>query len=158
MQPPTHVRPKMPAMPESVTPEDYPFIATDKLRFADTDKLGHVNNAVFSTMLETGRVEFLHHQSNLLDRPGTAIVIARLVLDFLGEVYWPGDVRIGTRIQRIGRSSLSLDQAIFQGKACVAKAETTIVQIDQTTRRSSPFDDETLARLKGLQAGRASAS
>ena len=37
----------------------FPCRTYDKLRYADTDRQGHVNNAVFSTMLETGRVEFL---------------------------------------------------------------------------------------------------
>ncbi|MFZ9635943.1 MAG: hypothetical protein ACO3EK_19200, partial [Alphaproteobacteria bacterium] len=38
-------------------PEDYPRHSQDKLRYGDTDRLGHVNNAAFSTFLETGRVE-----------------------------------------------------------------------------------------------------
>ena len=145
-------------MQEAPTLDDYPFQSVDKLRFADTDTQGHVNNAVFSTLLETGRVEFLRHQSGQLGQPGTAIVIARLVLDFRGEIYWPGEARIGTRIGRIGRSSLSFDQAIFQNDACVATAETIVVQIDQDSRRSKPFTEETVARLKSLQAGPASAS
>lgn len=91
-------------------------------------------------------------QAGLLGQPGTAIVIARLVMDFRGEVHWPGEIRIGTRIGRIGRSSLSFDQAIFQGDACVATAETVVVQIDRQTRRSAPFDEATLARLNALQA------
>lgn len=139
-------------MQEAPKADDYSFHSRDKLRYNDTDKQGHINNAVFATMLETGRVEFLHHHLDLLEQPGTAIVLARLGLDFLGEIHWPGEVRIGTRIRRIGRSSLSLDQAIFQGEACVAKGESTIVQIDQQTRRSSPFSEATLARLHELQA------
>ena len=131
---------------------DYPFHSVDKLRYGDTDKQGHVNNAVFSTLLETGRVEFLHHQSGLLGQPGTAIVIARLVLDFRGEVHWPGEIQIGTRVGRIGRSSLSFDQAIFQNGHCVASAETVVVQIDQESRRAAPFDDATITRLNALQA------
>lgn len=131
---------------------DYPFLSVDKLRYGDTDKQGHVNNAVFSTLLETGRVEFLHHQSGLLGQPGTAIVIARLVLDFRGEVHWPGEIQIGTRVGRIGRSSLSFDQAIFQNGHCVASAETVVVQIDQESRRAAPFNDDTITRLNALQA------
>lgn len=139
-------------MSDAITLKDFPFHSVDKLRYGDTDQQGHVNNAVFSTMLETGRVEFLHHQSGLLGQPGTAIVIARLVLDFRGEVHWPGEVRVGTRIGRIGRSSLSFDQAIFQHDACVATAETVVVQIDRQSRRATPFDADTLARLNALQA------
>lgn len=139
-------------MSDLPTLDAYPFQSRDKLRYSDTDKQGHVNNAVFSTLLETGRVEFLDHQSGLLDAPGTVIVIARLVLDYRGEIFWPGEILTGTRVGRIGRTSLSFDQAIFQNGNCVATAETVIVQIDRETRRSTPFSAETLARLKALQA------
>ena len=33
------------------------FVTTHRLRFNDTDRLGHVNNAVFAVMLEQGRSE-----------------------------------------------------------------------------------------------------
>ena len=32
-----------------------PFVTTQKLRFCDTDRLGHVNNAVYAVMYEAGR-------------------------------------------------------------------------------------------------------
>ncbi len=41
------------------TLEDFPHRTFDKLRYGDTDRQGHVNNAVFATFLETGRVEML---------------------------------------------------------------------------------------------------
>jgi acyl-CoA thioester hydrolase len=38
-----------------LTPADFPFLTFDKIRYADTDRQGHVNNAVYATFLETGR-------------------------------------------------------------------------------------------------------
>ncbi|WP_217495846.1 acyl-CoA thioesterase [Mangrovivirga cuniculi] len=75
---------------------DFPIKSYDKLRYADTDKLGHVNNAVFSTFLETGRVEFFFNSSNPITSEHTSFVIASLKLDFVNEVHWPGQVEIGT--------------------------------------------------------------
>ena len=45
---------------------DYPLQSTDKLRYGDTDRQGHINNAVFATYLETGRVEMLFTPDNPL--------------------------------------------------------------------------------------------
>ena len=126
-------------MDGSERPEDFPFRSTDKLRYGDTDRQGHVNNAVFSTFLETGRVEFLHDASASLPDAGAAFVIARLVLDYRAEINWPGSVVIGTRIASVGRSSIRMEQAIFQGERCVATAETVIVQMNEQTRKSQPF-------------------
>ena len=127
--------------------EDFPAIARDKLRYGDTDRQGHVNNAVFSTFLETGRVEMLFDAAGFLTDPGCAFVIARLVLDFRNEIVWPGDVVIGTRIESIGRSSLRIAQGIFQGDRCAATAETVIVQVDEQTRKSRPFSPAIADRL-----------
>ncbi|MEZ4763396.1 MAG: acyl-CoA thioesterase, partial [Calditrichia bacterium] len=41
--------------------DDFPLKTFDKIRYADTDRQGHVNNATFSTFLETGRVEVLYN-------------------------------------------------------------------------------------------------
>lgn len=129
---------------------DFPLQATDKLRYGDTDRQGHVNNAVFATYLETGRVEMLYTPDNPLAAPGCEFVIAQLVLDFRNEILWPGSVQIGTRVANIGRSSVKLEQAIFQDGRCAATAQTVIVQIDTTTRQSAAITDSARARLSAL--------
>lgn len=129
---------------------DYPLRTSDKLRYRDTDRQGHVNNAVFATFLETGRAEILYDPAAPLAEPGTAFVIARLVLDFRSEITWPGEVQIGTRVVSIGRSSIKLDQGIFQDARCVAMGETVIVLMDESTRRSTPLPEAAIEKLKPL--------
>lgn len=132
----------------------FPLRTFDKVRYADTDRQGHVNNAVFATFLETGRTELLYAPGDPLAEPGCSFVIARLTLDFRIEVRWPGTVDIGTFVAAIGRSSVTLIQGVFQNGQCVAKGETVIVQMDETTRRSRPLSEvaiSRLERLKGLQ-------
>ena len=128
---------------------DYPLQAYDKLRYADTDRQGHVNNAVFSTMLETGRVELLYTPEPLYG-PGCTFVIASMHLDFRSEVTWPGRVDVGTRVASIGKSSMTLEQGIFQGGKCVATGTTVIVQMNEASRRSHPLSDKTVDRLRQL--------
>lgn len=129
---------------------DYPLATYEKLRYADTDRQGHVNNAVFATMLETGRVELLLDPAGPLAEPGCDFVIASLHLDFRGEVRWPGRVDIGTRVAKVGKSSLTLEQGLFQEGRCVATGTTVIVQMDQQTRRSRPLGERAMTRLGGL--------
>ena len=126
---------------------DFPARTFEKLRYADTDRQGHVNNAIFATMLETGRVELLYAPDAPIFEAGCAFVIASLHLDFLGEVTWPGQVDIGTRVAAIGKSSVTLEQALFQKGVCVAQAKTVIVQMNEATRRSQPFSETSRERL-----------
>lgn len=121
--------------------EDFPLQTFDKVRYADTDRQGHVNNSVFSTFLETGRVEAMYDPEFDILAQNASFVIAALKLDFLREITWPGQVAIGTGILSIGNSSIKFHQQLFQNSKCVARAETVIVQIDNDRRKSSPLTD-----------------
>ncbi|MEL7528491.1 MAG: thioesterase family protein [Pseudomonadota bacterium] len=120
----------------------------DKLRYADTDRQGHVNNAVFNTFLETGRVELLFGDELMCE--GASFVIARLELDFLSEINWPGEVQIGTAVKEIGRSSLKLVQRVYQDGRPVAQALTVIVQMNEETRKSTPLSEAARQRFSEL--------
>ncbi|MCW5694724.1 MAG: acyl-CoA thioesterase [Pseudolabrys sp.] len=130
---------------------DYPLWARDTIRYGDTDKQGHVNNAVFSTFLETGRVQFLMNSGRPIRAPGTNFVLARLVLDYKAEMLWPGEAAIGTRVKSVGRSSFVLEQIVMQGDTVTAVAETVMVMVDETTRKSCPLPEASVAALKALQ-------
>jgi acyl-CoA thioester hydrolase len=128
---------------------DYPIKTYDKIRYSDTDRQGHVNNAVFSTFLETGRVELIYDSSNQIISPGGSFVIAKLNLDFILELKWPGKVDIGTGIIEIGTSSIKINQGLYQNNKLAATAKTVIVQTDKKTGSSKPLSSkakETLNR------------
>jgi acyl-CoA thioester hydrolase len=129
---------------------DYPLRTYEKLRYADTDRQGHVNNAIFATMLETGRVELLYAPDAPLFDGGCAFVIASLHLNFLGEINWPGKVHVGTRVATVGRSSFTLEQGLFQEDECVATAQTVIVQMNESSRRSQSLSAAAVQRLTEL--------
>ena len=79
----------MPTLPQL---SDFPNRTFDKLRYGDTDRQGHVNNAVFATFYETGRVEMLNATGWKPENPDFSYVIARITIDFRAEIFWPGTV------------------------------------------------------------------
>ena len=129
-------------------PEDFPHRAVETIRFGDLDHQNHVNNAVFATFFESGRVIILYGKEYGLIVPGASFVLAHLSIDFLGEMHWPGEVEIGTAIAGVGNSSLQLDQALFVEAAYVATAQNTLVLVDQATRRPQPFARTQAARIR----------
>jgi acyl-CoA thioester hydrolase len=135
------------------TLSDFPIVTFDKIRYSDTDRQGHVNNAVFATFLETGRVELLYDPERPLAADDGEFVIASLSLAFRGEINWPGEVQIGTGVRRIGRSSIHIGQVLVQDARRVAEAETVVVQIDTATRQAKSLSPETRERLQGLTLG-----
>lgn len=128
----------------------YPHRVTEKVRYGDTDRQGHINNAVFSTLLEAGRVALIYDPAHPLAGEGCAFVIARLEVDFRAELNWPGEVVVGTAVAKIGRSSFELMQALFQGDVCAALSRSVIVQMDETTRRSHPLTEDARSVFSSL--------
>jgi acyl-CoA thioester hydrolase len=129
---------------------DFPARTFDKLRYGDTDRQGHINNAVFATLFETGRVNVIHEGETKLLKPGFSFVIARIAIDYRAELFWPGRVEIGTRVKAVGRSSVTFSQALFQDGKLAAMAESVVVQVDAVTRKAVALDDEVRGRLGGM--------
>jgi acyl-CoA thioester hydrolase len=129
-------------------PEDFPHRTVETIRFGDLDRQGHVNNAVFSTFFESGRVVILYDEKYGLIAPGASFVLAHLSIDFLGEIHWPGEVEICTAIAAVGNSSLKVHQALFVKGACTAVGNNTLVMVDKATRKPRPFTLEHAARIR----------
>jgi acyl-CoA thioester hydrolase len=140
-------------MPPTASPlplDAYPSRTRADIRYADLDRQGHVNNAVFATFSEIGRVAFLHDPARPLAVAGTSFVIARIEIDFRTELHWPGAVEIGTGVTEIGRSSFRIAQGIFGGGRLAASVAAVLVMTDERTRRSTPLPPQTRAGLEAL--------
>ena len=134
----------------------YRHWADERVRYADLDILGHVNNNAIGVYHETGRVVLLRDAGGLLNGRERTAVAARLSIDYLAELHWPADLKIGTCLLRMGRTSFALGSAIFAGDRCIATAETICVMLDQKTRKPVPLTDAdraALTRLAGIGPG-----
>jgi acyl-CoA thioester hydrolase len=114
-------------------------ITTQKLRFCDTDRLGHVNNAVYAVMCEAGRADLLIACGLLHAEAPLVPVIVRLELDFLREMSWPGEVRIETEVLRIGNKSFHLRQHLRLEGELVGRAISVLALMEMATRRAVPL-------------------
>jgi acyl-CoA thioester hydrolase len=126
---------------------DFPVLTTEKTRFGDTDAFGHINNAVVSTFLEAGRGELLHYGGVRTDAEGCHFVLARIEIDYRGELFFPGEVVIGSRVAKIGRTSLTCDQAIFQHGTCRVVAVSTMVHVNTELKASAELTSEARAHF-----------
>jgi acyl-CoA thioester hydrolase len=129
---------------------DFTITTAEKLRFADTDRNGHITNTVFAVCCQNARMELLCDPARVPIPSNSQFVIAKLVLEFRAEMHWPGTVEIGTRVERIGRSSATLTQALFVNDRCVAIAESVVALISTTTRQSVVLPLETAQALRGF--------
>ena len=131
----------------------YRFWSDDKLRFGDLDPLGHVNNAVYATFSESGRVAFVEALGSPALGAATMWVLARLTIDFRAPLRLPGRIEVGTRPLRVGRSSVAFGQGLFLGELCAATAVAIGVLADRWSGRPTPLPDDLRRRLEAHRAG-----
>ncbi len=117
---------------------DFPFVTEVPLRFRDLDTMGHVNNAVYVTLLEQARTDFVRDVLNLgLDEVDS--VVASLSIDYLSPIQLSDTVTVGIAIGDLGRSSIPMRYEIHAGDRLAATAETTLVTFDSSTQSSAPI-------------------
>jgi len=134
----------------------FPFWSQDRIRFADLDLNGHVNNIAFAVYCETGRVEF---RESLTERskPGAKVdfVVVRTAINFIAQGFYPGQIEVGTRVLKIGDSSCTLGQGVFCNGNCIGTGETVWVYADTEISKSLPIPDELRALIEPFQNARA---
>ncbi len=128
--------------------DDYPYRIADNVRFGDLDPNQHVNNAVYATYFETGRVTLMKDNVSGLMPPGLAWIMVRLDMHFRAELKWPGTIEMGLGVSRFGRTSVTFDQVVFSEGRCVASAQSVSVLIDDATRKPTPLTDEIIANFQ----------
>ena len=128
--------------------EDFPYRLSDNVRFGDLDPNQHVNNAVYATYFETGRVTLMKDPQYGLTPPGLAWIMVRLDIHFRAELRWPGKIELGLGVSKFGRTSVTFDQVVFSEGRCVASAVSVGVLIDDATRRPTPLTAEVVEKLK----------
>jgi acyl-CoA thioester hydrolase len=144
-------------------PGDFAHRVAIDVRFADTDAMGHVNNAVYLTYCETARIRYW---SDVTGEPLAArhhgaesLILAEARITYRAQVFHTDLVTVETRASRIGRSSFVLEHRLT---ACepggeprlVAVSESVLVRYDYTLGRAAELDEPFVAAMEAFE-GRA---
>ena len=128
--------------------EDFPYRLSDNVRFADLDPNQHVNNAVYATYFETGRVTLMKDSSYGLMPEGLAWMMVRLDMHFRAQLHWPGKIKMGLGLVKFGRTSVTFDQVVFSEGKCVASAKSVSVLIDAVSHKPMPLTPAIVAAFQ----------
>lgn len=121
--------------------QDYKHIIPIQIRFKDTDRIGHVNNANYLTYFEQGRVEYFNtvFQRNI-NWEQQGFVLARTELNHVLPVYLQDRIYVGTRVAKLGNKSLTVANVLFKVENDVvtecANGVGILVAMDYTTHQS----------------------
>jgi acyl-CoA thioester hydrolase len=102
--------------------EGFDFIHEEPVRFRDIDAMGHVNNAVFLTYIESARSAYFWHLGIARSLEDLTLVVA--------PVGFPEVVEVGVRAGRFGEKSFGLDHELRVRGELAAEAKTVLVAYD----------------------------
>jgi acyl-CoA thioester hydrolase len=106
------------------------------LRPTDLDDVGHVNNVIFAALTAAGRVDFILARLMPHVAAGSDFWLVRFEIDYLRQLHYPGTVRVGTAVERAGRSSITLAHELRAGEDVAARCRSVLVHVDPKSGKS----------------------
>ncbi len=103
------------------------------MRFGDTDALGHVNNASFAAYTELGRLDFMHLVFGDAVR---SLILASLSIDYRRQVTYGEALHVDSWVERVGRSSMTLGQAVYANGNLAANVGSVVVYFDYVNAKA----------------------
>ena len=144
----------MPDQPSSRR-ADYPVVISLPVQWGDQDMFGHVNNTVFFRWFESARIEYLNRigLSDLKQREQVGPILAAIGCNYRRQLTFPDTVDIGSRVTRIGRTSVTMSHAVWSQRqqALVADGDSTVVVFDYRTQRPVPVPDSIRQAIEKLE-------
>lgn len=136
--------------------DDYRHVINLAVRWGDMDMLGHINNAKYFTYVETARVAYFETLVGRDRKSGKdgGFILASVGCDFLAQLHYPAQLEVGTRVTRIGRSSMQLEHAIFSGGVAHGVLQATVVWFDYALQRTLPVPETVRAFIREREQGR----
>jgi acyl-CoA thioester hydrolase len=116
-------------------PAQYRFWQEDHVRFGDLDVIGHVNNLAMGSYFENARVALMRQVFPNWPNGDSLFVLVQTRFDYFYELYYPAQLRVGTRLLSFGKSSMRLGAALFHNKELVAQCTTVSVLINNQSRK-----------------------
>ena len=141
---------------------DFSHRTTVDIRFADTDAMGHVNNAVYLTFVEAARVGWWTATTGepLEREAGRAegLILAEVEIAFRSPLFFGETVTVETRASRLGRTSLGLEHRLTASRPggpirLVATCRSVVVRYDYVAERPIPWRADLIERLEAFEGG-----
>lgn len=118
-----------------------------RLRFCDTDMIGHINNVTFAAFAESGRVDLF----NAYEFHASGLILAHLSIDFKAQVKLEDEVCIVSWIESLGSSSMQVRQELLANSEVAATTEAVVVYFDYDTNQPARVPEELRDRIRTVR-------
>ncbi len=114
------------------------------LRWGDMDAMGHINNTLYFRYMEICRLDWVFKVGVSTRLDGAGPVIVNAFCNFLGQLEFPGDIRVTMDVANPGRSSVETYhtlERVDQPGTVWAEGGARMVWTDYAARKSAPMPE-----------------
>lgn len=121
-------------------------------RFGEIDGMKHVNNNHIGEWFELAREEIYRYFIPDLDLSPEkwTLILVRNETDFTGQIRYGQDVEIRTYILKIGNSSFTVGNEVWQDGELKSKGRSVIVHFDYLKEKAIRIPDDIRVKLENL--------
>jgi acyl-CoA thioester hydrolase len=143
-------------------PGDFAHRHLVEVRLADTDAMGHVNNANYLTYVEIARVAYYEQVTGNALPIGThgaeeGMILAEIRMTYRSPAFYGETLTVESRVDRIGRTSFAMVHRVtapasrYGPARLIATSDSTLVSYDYTDERPIPVPDEWRAAMEAFE-------
>ncbi|WP_430461733.1 acyl-CoA thioesterase [Thalassolituus sp. LLYu03] len=116
-------------------------------RFGETDALGHINNTVLPVWFEDARTPLFRLFTPDLNPQDWHLIIAKIEVEFVGELFYGREVEVRTYLSKLGNSSMTIAHEAWQDGRLGARGTAVMVHFDHSAKKSVAIPDAIRAQL-----------
>ena len=132
--------------------DSFPYRISIEVPFRDLDAMGHVNNAVYFSYLETARIKYLVDllaATSLHDLP---VIMAEATCTFKAPAFFGEQLTVGAGISRFGTKSFDMVYRVTAGDGrLIALAKTVQVMYDYSAAQTIVMPEAFKAKILAFQ-------
>ncbi len=138
----------------------FPVIISCPVQWGDQDTFGHVNNTIYFRWFESGRIAYFERLGLVpsLSESRIGPILAAINCSYRRPLSYPDTVHVGTRVTKVGNSSLSIAHAVFSQRlqTVAADGDSVIVLLNYAIQKPIRVPDDLRAKIATLEGSNSS--
>ena len=132
--------------------QSFPYKVTLEVSFRDLDAMGHVNNAVYLSYMETARIKFLVDLLAVTSLHDLPVIMAEATCTFKAPAFFGEQLIVGVGVARFGSKSFDMTYRIDAGDGrLIALGRTVQVMYDYAAARTLVVPEDFRAKVRAFQ-------
>lgn len=122
-----------------------------RVRYAEIDAQGHVNNAVYLSYFEVGRVEWLRAAGlsyRELEAQGYGIVVVEVLAHYRRAAFFDDELTLRTELADLSRASMRFEYEVSRDGELLVTGHTRHACVDLATGKPIRVPEEILAAAR----------